>query len=226
MTTRITTETITYPIPPIVSREEWQTQRDALMVKEKAHTRAKDALSAERRRLPAVMIEKDYRFTSPEGEEVTLLALFNGKRQMIVQHFMFHPDWEKGCPSCTFSVNQIGNLSPLEEKNVQFALSSRAPIEKLLAYRDEQGWEFPWYSTGESGFHRDFGVTVEEDMEIPGYSVFVRDDDDAIYLTYMTGSRGCEPLLPALGFLDMTIYGRQQDFEDSPADWPQRPTYG
>jgi predicted dithiol-disulfide oxidoreductase (DUF899 family) len=109
---------------------------------------------------------------------------------------------------------------------VRPVLSSRAPIEKLLRYRDEQGWAFPWYSTGETGFNRDFGVTVEEDMEIPGYSVFVRDDEGNVYQTYATGGRGCEPLLPVLGFLDMTIYGRQQDFEDSPAGWPQRPTYG
>ncbi len=222
----MTADTLTYPLPPVVSREEWQAQRDALMVKEKAHTRAKDALSAERRRLPAVKIEKDYRFTSPAGEDVSLLDLFQGKRQLIVQHFMFHPDWDKGCPSCTFSVNQIGNLDPLDKNDVRYVLTSRAPIEKLRAYRDEHGWAFPWYSTGESGFHRDFGATVEEDMEIPGYSVFVRDDEGGIYLTYMTGSRGCEPLLPALGFLDMTIYGRQEDFEVSPEGWPQRPTYG
>ena len=219
------TEIITYPLPTIVSREEWHAQRDALMVKEKAHTRAKDALSAERRRLPAVKIEKDYRFTAPDGSEVTLLDLFDGKRQLIIQHFMFHPDWEKGCPSCTFSVNQIGNLDNLERNSVRFVLSSRAPIEKLLRYGDDQGWSFPWYSTGETGFNRDFGVTVEEDMEIPGYSVFVRDECN-VYQTYSTGGRGCEPLLPALGFLDMTIYGRQQDFENSPAGWPQRPTYG
>jgi predicted dithiol-disulfide oxidoreductase (DUF899 family) len=113
------TEVITYPLPRIVSREEWQARRDALMVKEKAHTLAKDALSAERRRLPAVKIEKDYRFTAPDGSEATLLDLFDGKRQLIIQHFMFHPDWEKGCPSCTFSVHQIGNLDNLERNSVR-----------------------------------------------------------------------------------------------------------
>jgi predicted dithiol-disulfide oxidoreductase (DUF899 family) len=221
--TGTSTETQTIAMPPIVSREEWQALRDELMVKEKEHTRAKDALSAERRRLPMVEIDKDYRFTDLEGNEVTLVDLFEGRRQLIVQHFMFHPDWDKGCPSCTFSVNQIANLDALDENDVTYALVARAPIEKLATYREAQGWQWPWYSSGETSFNRDFGVTVEEDMEIPGYTMFVR-DGDAVYQTYNTGGRGCEPFLPVLGFLDTTVYGRQQDFEDSPPGWPQRPT--
>src|SRR5688500_8138189 len=105
----MSTETQPTARPPIVPREEWQAARDALMDKAKAHTRAKDVLSAERRRLPMVEIETDYRFQGP-GEEVSLVALFAGRRQLIVQHFMFHPDWENGCPSCTFSVNNIGTI--------------------------------------------------------------------------------------------------------------------
>ena len=205
--------------PPIVSREEWQAARDALMVKEKAHTRAKDVLSAERRRLPMVKIDTDYRFDGPQGE-VPFVDLFAGRRQLIVQHFMFHPDWETGCPHCTFSVDNIGTIDPLNETDTTYVLVSRAPLGKLLAYRDGKGWDFPWYSSGRSTFNRDFGVTVEEDMEIPGMSVFLRDGDD-IYQTYATGGRGVEPLIGTFGFLDMTPYGRQQAWEDSPAGWPQ-----
>lgn len=220
-----TTDTLGAAMPPIVSREEWQAARDTLLVKEKAHTRAKDALSAERRRLPMVRIEADYVFDGPDGE-VSLLDLFAGRRQLIVQHFMFHPDWENGCPSCTFSVNNIGTIAPLHDTDTTFVLIARAPLEKLLAYQERKGWDFPWYSSGRSTFNRDFGVTVEEDMEVPGMSVFLRDDENNVYQTYATGGRGVEPLLVTYGFLDMTPYGRQQDWEDSPAGWPQTPTYG
>jgi predicted dithiol-disulfide oxidoreductase (DUF899 family) len=194
------------------------------MVREKAHTRVKDALSAERRRLPMVEIDEDYRFEGPRGE-LALADLFEGRRQLIVQHFMFHPDWDKGCPSCTFSVDNIGTVAPLHETDVTYALVSRAPLAKLLAYREEKGWNFPWYSSFGSTFNRDFGVTVEEDMEIPGMSVFLH-VGDTVYQTYNTGGRGVEPLIPSLNFLDLTPYGRQQDWEDSPAGWPQKPTYG
>jgi len=219
-----TTGTVYAGRPPVVSRDEWQEARDALMVKEKAHTRAKDALSAERRRLPMIQIDTDYPFDGPEGE-VSLLDLFEGRRQLIVQHFMFHPDWENGCPSCSFQVDNIGTIAPLHDTDITFVLVGRAPIQKLLAYQERRGWDFPWYSSGQSAFNRDFGVTVEEDMEIPGMSVFLR-DGDTVYQTYATGSRGCEPVIPAFGFLDMTPYGRQQDWEDSPAGWPQKPAYG
>ena len=220
------TEPQTLALPPIVSREQWQAARDALMVKEKAHTRAKDALNAERRRLPMVRIERDYRFTNPAGSDVGLIDLFGGRRQLVIYHFMFHPDWEQGCPSCTFATDQIGNLDLLEEKDVAFALVSRAPIEKLLAYRDERGWAFPWYSSFGTSFNRDFGATVGDDSEIHAYSACVRDDAGNVYQTYATGGRGAEPMFPAVGFLDMTVYGRQEDFEVSPAGWPQVPTYG
>ncbi len=220
-----TTGTVYAARPPVVSREEWQAARDTLLVKEKAHTRAKDALSAERRRLPMVRIEADYVFDGPDGE-VSLVDLFAGRRQLIVQHFMFHPDWENGCPSCTFSVNNIGTIAPLHDTDTTFVLVGRAPLEKLLAYQERKGWDFPWYSSGRSTFNRDFGVTVEEDMEIPGMSVFLRDDENTVYQTYATGSRGMEPLLVTYGLLDMTVYGRQEDWEDSPAGWPQEPTYG
>lgn len=219
-----TTDTLGAAMPPIVSQEEWQAARDALLVREKAHTRAKDTLSAERRRLPMVKIDADYRFDGPDGE-VSLLDLFEGRKQLIVQHFMFHPDWDTGCPSCTFSVDNIGTIAHLHDTDTTFVLVARAPLEKLLAYRERRGWDFPWYSSGRSTFNRDFGVTVEEDMEIPGMSVFLR-DGEKVYQTYATGGRGVEALIPTLGFLDMTAYGRQEGWEDSPAGWPQKPTYG
>lgn len=218
------TDTARTALPPIVSREEWQAARDSLMAREKAHTHAKDALSAERRRLPMVEIDADYRFDGAQGE-ATLLDLFEGRRQLIVQHFMFHPDWENGCPSCTFSVNEIGTTAPLHKRDVTFALVSRAPLAKLLAYKERMGWAFPWYSSGGSTFNRDFHVTTDDDHEIPGMSVFLR-DGERVYHTYSTGSRGVEPVLPTYGFLDMTPFGRQEDWEDSPAGWPQKPTYG
>lgn len=115
-------------LPPIVSREEWQAARDELLIKEKANTRARDAISAERRRLPMVKIDADYRFDGPAGA-VSLLELFEGRRQLIVQHFMFHPDWDDGYPSCTASVNDIGTVTPLHDVDTTFVLISRAPIE-------------------------------------------------------------------------------------------------
>ncbi len=198
--------------------------RDRLLEKEKAHTRAKDAISAERRRLPMVEIDTDYLFDGPQGE-ASLVDLFEGRRQLIVQHFMFHPDWEAGCPSCTSSVNENGTVSPLHDTDASFVLVSRAPLEKLVLYRERMGWSFPWYSSGRCSFNKDFHVTTPDDNEIPGLSVFLR-DGDKVYHTYSTGSRGVEPLLLFYGFLDMTPFGRQEDWEDSPEGWPQRPTYG
>jgi predicted dithiol-disulfide oxidoreductase (DUF899 family) len=218
------TDVLTSTIPPVVSREEWQAARDALLVREKAHTRAKDALSAERRRLPVVAIDTDYRFDGPDGE-MTLLDLFDGRKQLIIQHFMFHPDWVNGCPGCTGTVNGIGTVSELHQKDVNFVLVSRAPLEKLLAYRDRMGWEYPWVSSGRSTFNQDFGVTAGDGGESPGFSTFIR-EGDSVYHAYFTTGRGVEPVLISYAFLDLTVYGRQEDWEDSPAGWPQRPTYG
>jgi predicted dithiol-disulfide oxidoreductase (DUF899 family) len=220
----LATEIAQTALPPIVSREEWQAARDALLIKEKAHTRAKDVISAERRRLPMVEVDASYRFDGANGE-VSLLDLFEGRQQLIIQHFMFHPDWEKGCPGCTGSVNDIGTVAPLHEADVTFALVSRAPRAKLEPYRKEHGWDFPWYSSFGSTFNKDFNVTGDEDNEIPGLSSFLR-DGDRVFHTYFTTGRGVEPVLVSYGFLDMTAYGRQEDWEDSPAGWPQKPTYG
>jgi predicted dithiol-disulfide oxidoreductase (DUF899 family) len=229
--------------PPIASRADWLAARTALLVREKEATRARDALSAARRRLPMVRMEKDYRFTGPAGE-VGFADLFEGRRQLIVYHFMFDPRWEDGCPSCTGYVDALGDLRRLRERDTTFALVSRAPFAKLAAYKARRGWGAPWYSSYGSDFNYDFHVTFDESVaptehnfrrvtipageqpaEGQGLSVFFR-LDDAVYHTYSAYARGVEGLTNAISLLDVTPYGRQEDWEDSPPGWPQRPTYG
>mgnify|MGYP002400712152 FL=1 len=195
-----------------------------------------------------VRIEKPYVFDGPKGR-VTLAEIFDGKQQLIVYHFMFDPEWDKGCPGCTGFVDSLGDLSLLDERNTAFALISRAPIEKLETYRIAHGWERRWYSSFGSDFNYDFHVTLDEAVapleynyrskeellasnkeysfsgESHGLSVFFRLGGD-VYHTYSTYGRGVENLTDAYGLLDVTPYGRQEDWEDSPAGWPQRPTYG
>ena len=208
--------------PKIVSVEEWAAARKALLDGEKALTRQRDALNAQRRRLPMVRIEKEYVFDGPEGK-VSLNALFADLRQLIVYHFMFDPAWEQGCPGCTGFVNALGDLSLLNERDTTFALVSRAPLTKLEAYRKLQDWRIPWYSSFGSDFNADFHVTSDKG-EGPGLSVFFRVGDD-VFHTYSTYDRGVEALTDAYPLLDVTPYGRQEDFEDSPPGWPQKPTY-
>ena len=233
-------ETTEIPHPPIRSEDEWLTARLELLAQEKELTRQKDRINAARRRLPMVKVSKEYTFDGPEGK-VSLLDLFAGKRQLIVHHFMFGPDWKAGCPGCTGHVNAIGDLSLLDERDTKYVIVSRAPLEKLNAYKEEQGWNHPWYSSGEGDFNFDFNVSFREgekdakynyaprgradEGEGPGMSVFFRVGDD-IYHTYSVYARGLEPITDSYQFLDLTPYGRQEDFEDSPAGWPQKPTYG
>ena len=211
------------PHPPIVSRDEWLAQREALLLQEKAHTREGDRLAAARRRLPMVKLDKEYVFESPRGKR-RLLDLFEGKRQLIIYHFMFGPDWEKGCPGCTGFVDAIADLSLLGERDTTFALISRAPLSKLDAWKQERGWSIPWYSSFGSEFNYDFHVS-DDKGEGSGLSVFFRLGDD-VFHTYSTYARGVENLVHTYALLDVTPYGRQEDFEDSPAGWPQKPTYG
>jgi predicted dithiol-disulfide oxidoreductase (DUF899 family) len=225
--------------PPIVSQDEWLAARVALLEKEKALTKAQDQLSAERRRLPMVKVDKNYTFDGPEGK-VTLRDLFQGNRQLIVYHFMFGPDWEKGCPGCTSYVNALGDLSELSERDIRFVLISRAPLEKLEEYKAEKGWEQPWYSSYGSDFNYDFYASTDPEIvppmhnfrrvdsgkgEVSAISVFFRIDDE-IYHTYSSFARGVEYLTNSSALFDITPYGRQEDWEDSPVGWPQRPTYG
>jgi predicted dithiol-disulfide oxidoreductase (DUF899 family) len=213
-------------LPQVVSPAEWQAARDRLLVKEKEATRASDALAAERRRLPMVRIEKDYVFEGPEGS-ASLLDLFEGRRQLIVYHFMFAPTvngWPSaGCPGCSWFTDQIGNLAHLHARDTSLVLVSLAPLENIEPYRRRMGWTVPWFSSAGNDFNVDFGLTTEE-YETFGLSVFLRDGDD-VYRTYFTTRRGAEPLGSVWSFLDVTPLGRQEQWEDSPAGWPQGPPY-
>jgi predicted dithiol-disulfide oxidoreductase (DUF899 family) len=217
-------------LPPVVSQTEWQAARDALLAKEKEATRARDALAAERRRLPRVGIDKDYVFDGPDGK-TRLPDLFEGRRQLLLYHFMFGPHQEQGCDGCSMFVDQIGHLAHLQARDTSFALVSRAPLPKITAYQKRMGWTIPWFSSFDSDFNVDFGVSPEtpqpdqyQDGETFGLSVFLR-EDDSVYRTYFTSLRGVEALGSVWTFLDLTPLGRQEDWEDSPDGYPQGPRY-
>lgn len=210
----------------IVSGAEWKAAHEKLLAKEKAATRARDALAAERRRQPMVRIEKDYVFDEANGK-VRLLDLFDGRRQLVLYHFMFAPDvdgWpDAGCSGCSFFVDQIGHLSHLHARDTSFALVSRAPLASIQGYQKRMGWTVPWVSSAGTAFNDDFGVTTDAG-ETFGLSVFLR-DGDSVYRTYFTTERGVEALGSTWTFLDLTPLGRQEDWEESPAGWPQTPPY-
>jgi len=243
------TEIAAPPRPPIVTRDTWLLERKKLLAEEKELTKHGDAVDAKRRRLPMVKIEKQYKFEGPHGT-LTLCDMFEGKRQLIVYHFMFDPEWEEGCTGCTGFVNALGDLSMLTERNTTFALVSRAPLEKLEVYKNAKGWDKNWYSSYGSDFNYDHHVTLDRRVspleynyrteqewaatphgagfmhgEEHGISVFFRIGDD-LYHTYSCYGRGTENLTNSYELLDITPYGRQEDWEDSPAAWPQKPTYG
>ena len=217
-------------LPPVVSPQEWQTELDALRAKEKEATRARDALAAERRRLPRVHIDKDYVFDGPDGK-ATLLDLFEGRRQLLLYHFMFGPNQDAGCNGCSMFVDQIGHPAHLNARDTSFALVSRASIAKLEPYRKRMAWTIPWYSSFGSDFNADFEVGPEtpqkgvyQDGESFGLSVFLR-EDDSMFRTYFTTHRGVEALGSVWTFLDLTPLGRQEEWEDSPAGYPQTKPY-
>ncbi|MFQ6546364.1 DUF899 domain-containing protein [Aestuariibius sp. 2305UL40-4] len=238
--------------PEIVSQDKWLTARMTLLAEEKALTRQRDAVAARRRRLPMVRIEKDYAFEGPSGP-LSLADLFGGHSQLFLGHFMFDPDWDEGCSSCTHLADEIsdGHIRHLADSNTAFTYVSRAPIAKIEAYKAKRGWTFPWVSSFGSDFNYDFGVTLDpakgatsynyktrdelaadgftltegKPAETPGFSAFLKVGDD-IFHTYSTFARGCEAFGGAHYILDMTVWGRQQSFEDSPEGWPQNPTYG
>jgi predicted dithiol-disulfide oxidoreductase (DUF899 family) len=208
-------------LPTVVSQAEWQADRDRLLVKEKAATRALDALAAERRKLPMVRIEKDYVFEGPDGN-VTLLDLFEGQRQLIVYHFMFAPGADP-CEGCSLFTDNVADLAHLHARDTSFVLVSRAPMAELAPFKERMGWSIPWVSSFGTDFNRDFGVTVD-DRETFGLSVFLR-DGESIFRTYFTNGRGVEALGSIWSFLDLTPLGRQEEWEQSPEGWPQSPPY-
>jgi predicted dithiol-disulfide oxidoreductase (DUF899 family) len=214
------------PLPRIVSQAEWQSAHESLRAKEKVATRARDALAAERRRLPMTRIEKDYVFASPNGP-VHLRDLFEGRPQLLLYHFMFAPGvhgWpDAGCPGCSMFVDQVSHPAHFHARGVSLALVSRAPLANIETYRKRMGWTLPWVSSAENTFNVDFGMTTPEG-ENHALSVMLRDGDN-VYRTYVTSARGVETLGSIWSFLDLTPYGRQEQWEDSPAGWPQTPPF-
>lgn len=214
--------------PKIVSQEEWSAARQALLAKEKELTHARDALAAQRRRLPMARIEKAYTFEGPAGE-VGLLDLFEGRRQLLLYHFMFAPGvagWPTaGCPGCSMFTDNIGQFTPvhLKARGISLALVSLAPLASIEAYRKCMSWPHRWVSSARNTFNVDMGISTPEG-EHHGLSVLLRDGDQ-VFRTYFTSARGSEALGNVWGFLDATPYGRQETWEDSPAGWPQTAPY-
>ena len=226
-------------LPEVVSREEWFAARRELLAKEKELTRLRDRVNADRRRLPMVRIDKPYTFDGPDGT-VGLLDLFEGRPQLVMHHFMYGPDWDEGCSSCSSAADGIGRLRQLHVRNTTLVAVSRAPYAKLAAFRERMGWAFPWYSSFGSDFNYDFHATVDdrvapvqvyfrdrdelaetgepwtEDMngsELPGISAFLRVGDE-VFHTYSTYGRGIEEFHNGYPYLDLTALGRQEEWEE------------
>ena len=205
-------------MPPIVSPQEWEAARLDLLAKEKELTRANDALAAERRRMPALAVDKDYAFEGPQGR-AGLVDLFDGRRQLIVYHHMLKPGDADPCSGCAMFVDNIGHLAHLHARDTSLVLVARAPSAEIEAFKKRMGWTIPWVSSAGSSFDADFGVTAGF-----GLNVFLRDGDE-IFRTYFTSGRGVEALGSNWSFLDLTPLGRQEDWEDSPEGWPQARPY-
>ncbi|GII95104.1 DUF899 domain-containing protein [Sinosporangium siamense] len=204
--------------PPIVSEQEWRSARDALLAKEKQLTREQDALAAERRRLPMVRVDKSYRFDGPDAPR-HLPDLFEGRSQLIVYSFMWHGAHEF-CSGCSMFTDNVGHLAHLHARDVSLALVSNGPLAEITPYKRRMGWTIPWYSAADGGaFNHDMGAG-------DGFAlnVFLRDGEE-VYRTYVTGGRGVERLGSTWTFLDLTPYGRQETWEDSPENWPQSRPY-
>jgi len=219
--------------PQVVSPEQWLAARRKLLAREKEFTRQRDALNTERRKLPMVRIDKEYVFDGPEGKR-TLADLFDGRRQLIVYHFMFDPDWDKGCQSCSFLADGIGHLAHLHARDTTLAMVSRAPLAKLEAFRQRMGWTVPWYSSSGSDFNYDFHVTLDPAVapvqynyrdldelgpdwqgwtgEMHGLSAFMR-RGDRVFCTYSSYARGTDTVNSTYQWLDLTARGRQEDWE-------------
>jgi predicted dithiol-disulfide oxidoreductase (DUF899 family) len=208
-------------LPPVVSPEDWNAAREELLVKEKEVTRARDALAAERRRMPRQAVTKEYRFEGPDGP-VGLPDLFAGRSQLIVYRFFFEPGvsgWpEGGCRGCSFGADQVGHLAHLNARDTTFVYVSRAPQEDIARYRERMGWEVPWYTLTDD-FDSDFGVE-----EWHGTNAFLRVGDE-VFRTYFVDSRGDEALGSTWSYLDITALGRQEIWEDSPEGYPQTQAY-
>lgn len=208
-------------LPPVVSQREWEDAHQRLLVKEKEHTRAGDALAAERRRMPRMRIDKDYRFDGPDGA-ATLADLFDGRSQLIVYRFFYQDDvegWpERGCSGCSFYADQVGHLAHLNARDVTLVFVSRAPQPNIQKMKAEMGWDVPWYTLTDD-FEVDFGVD-----EMHGTNVFLREGDQ-VFRTYFVNNRGDEAVNNTWSYLDITPFGRQEQWEDSPDRYPQTEPY-
>lgn len=224
----------------IVTHDAWVAARKDFLAKEKAFTKARDALSAERRALPWEKVEKTYHFTGPNGE-ATLSDLFSGKCQLVVYHFMLGPDWAEGCKSCSFWADNFDGIGVhLKHRDVSLVAVSRAPLSKLLAYRKRMGWSFPWVSSFGSDFNFDYQVSFTKEQldagqayhnyevhpntmsELAGFSVFYKDDAGHIFHTYSTYARGLDMLNGAYHILDLVPKGRDEDGLKSTMEWVRR----
>jgi predicted dithiol-disulfide oxidoreductase (DUF899 family) len=208
--------------PPVVSPEQWRAARDALLLKEKAHVRARDALAAERRRMPWMAVDKSYVFEGPEGR-AGLVDLFAGRRQLILYRAFFEPGvfgWpDHACRGCSLGADQVSNLTHLNQRDTTLVYASRAPQADIARLKERMGWEqIPWYTITDS-FDADFGVD-----EWHGHNVFIR-DDDKVFRTYFTDNRGDEALGTVWSYLDLTPLGRQELWEISPEGYPQTAPY-
>jgi predicted dithiol-disulfide oxidoreductase (DUF899 family) len=215
--------------PPIVSPKEWEEARQEMLVKEKELTRARDALAAQRRRMPWMTVEKDYSFEGPNGS-VNFLDLFEGRRQLIVYRFFYAPDVttypasggsypERACVGCSFVADQVAHPAHLNARNTTLAFASRAPQAEIKGLKERMGWNLiPWYTITDD-FDADFGVD-----EWHGTNAFIRDGDQ-IFRTYMTEARGDEAMGNTWAYLDITALGRQEEWEDSPEGYPKTPSY-
>ncbi|WP_298370423.1 thioredoxin family protein [uncultured Bradyrhizobium sp.] len=221
----------------IVSRDEWIAARKALMTREKELTRAREALSQERRELPWVKVDKDYVFDGPDGK-VTLGDLFKGRPQLVVQHVMFAPEWDAACKSCSFWVDGFDRMVPhLAARDTTMVAISLAPLAKLEAFKQRMGWTFDWVSSGANDFNYDYGVSFTQGQidagdakynygttplygpELPGISVFFRDEKGSVFHTYSTFARGLDMMNAAYHYLDLTPLGRHEEGLPYPMDW-------
>jgi predicted dithiol-disulfide oxidoreductase (DUF899 family) len=215
--------------PPVVSPDEWKKAREEMLVREKELTRARDALAAERRRVPWMEVEKDYRFEGPSGE-MTFGDLFEGRRQLVLYRAFYGPDIttyaeggsypERACVGCSFVADQIAHPAHLNARDVTLAFASRAPQAEIQGLKERHGWEhIPWYTITDD-FDKDFGVD-----EWHGHNAFIR-DGERFFRTYFVDARGDEQLGTTWSYLDITALGRQEAWEDSPEGYPQTPPYG
>ena len=224
----------------IVSRDEWLSARIAFLDKEKEFTRRRDQLSQERRELPWVKVDQEYQFDGPNGKE-TLSELFEGRSQLIVYHFMYGPDWEEGCPSCSFWADNFDNIVVhLNHRDITLIAVSRAQLDKLEAYKKRMGWSFKWVSSLDNDFNRDYHVSFSPDEmkkdelyynyrltkfsgdELPGISVFYRNKEGDVFHTYSCYSRGLDMLNGAYHYMDLVPKGRDEDSLPYTMAWLRR----